>query len=371
MPNALNGSLLLLAATLACPLAGRACITVEYAHAIGEPIRVTDESALIVWNAKTGQEQFVRRADFQTHAKGFGFLVPTPTKPTLSAAKDGLFNNLEFELLPKKKTEVQWRVGFTPLLLLILAWAGEGRETAGSESVSNSPASGGLERAVEVVEQKRVGDYNASVLRASDTATLAAWLRDHKYAVTPDTRDWLAPYVRHDFYITAFQIVADARNESAQAGAVNLSFQTPAPFYPYRETKAAQKMAGGRSLRVFYVGAERVEGRIENGAKSGEWKSAVDYSAPFDAQRLQAQGLAAPDGQLRLTAFHDYTSPRPGWGDLHFAPSGDQTEITPPPIITYEDKRIPLPLDALALLGAVAVWRWRRRAARRQTAATR
>ena len=369
MSNAMNRLPLLLAASLALPVACRACITVEYAHALGEPIRVTDESALIVWNARTGTEDFVRRAEFATHAKGFGFLVPTPTKPTLGAADDALFNDLEFELLPKKKVVAERGLNLTPLLFTMLGGWGKPLEDSASESVSNSPASAADKPAVEVVEQKRVGDYNASVLRAGDTATLAAWLRAHNYAVSPDTRDWLAGYVRQNFYITAFQIVADAQNGNAQAGAVRLSFKTAAPFYPYRESKRAQKMGGGRSLRVFFVGDGRVEGRIEDGSRVAPWKSAVDYSAPLDAQRLRAQGLAVPSGALRLTAFTDNSSPRPGWGDLKFAPSKDQAEITPPPVIIHEDQRFPLPLDVLAVLGIGGVWAWRRRQGQSETRA--
>ena len=349
---------LLLASLLALPLQVQACAAISYDP--DDPIQTTDESALIVWNSKTRVEQFVRRASFQTKAKDFGFLVPTPTQPTLSARDDAIFNNLEFELLPKQKTVVQRGPNFTPLLS---SFSSGDEDTA---AAVNSAASSG-ENSVEVIEEKRVGDYNSTVLRASDPASLTKWLRAHRYAVSSDTLEWLAPYVKAGFFITAFQIAANANAGSAHAEAVQLSFKTDVPYFPYRETKNAQKIGGGRTLRVFYVGEGRVEGTIETEGKTAKWPASIGYSAPLDAAKLRAHGVDVPSGNLRLTAFEDDSSPRPGWGDLKFAPSNDQSEKTPPPIITLKDERFPLPLDVLVLAGLSCIWMLRKRGASQQS----
>lgn len=52
------------------------------------PVAVADESAIIVWDAATETQHFVRRASFRTDAEDFGFLVPTPSRPRLAEADD-------------------------------------------------------------------------------------------------------------------------------------------------------------------------------------------------------------------------------------------------------------------------------------------
>ncbi len=364
MNNLMKPSPFLFASLLAVPISCLACATVS--DDLEDAIKTTGESALIVWNSKTRVEQFVRRANFQTKSKDFGFLVPTPTKPQLSANRDALFDDLEAELLPKKKVVTQRGLIFKPLLPeLFRITKVKNTFSKASDSMNTTDDTKG----VEVVAQKRVGGYNASILRASDTASLTKWLRAHRYAVSSDTREWLAAYVKQGFYITAFQIASDAGG-GAHAKAVRLTFKTDAPFYPYRETKrqSAQSLNsdGMRILRVFYVGETRVEGRIEDGAQSVLWSKAAtvgdaEYSAPLQADKLRANGLDVPPGNLRLTAFADQSSPRNGWGDLKFSSSKDQREKTPPPNIIYKDKRVWVPLDVVALAGLGCVWMLRRR----------
>ena len=56
-----------------------------------KPVSIASESAIIVWDASSKTEHFIRRASFSTTAEYFGFLVPTPGKPTLSETDDDTF----------------------------------------------------------------------------------------------------------------------------------------------------------------------------------------------------------------------------------------------------------------------------------------
>src|SRR5437764_76847 len=58
------------------------------------PVAIASETAVIVWDEKGQTQHFIRRASFATEAKDFGFLVPTPTKPTLAEADDQAFAEL-------------------------------------------------------------------------------------------------------------------------------------------------------------------------------------------------------------------------------------------------------------------------------------
>lgn len=61
----------------------------------GESIQIEEESALIVWDAASKTQHFIRRAQFNAKAKDFGFLVPTPTKPKLSEVENSIFDHLD------------------------------------------------------------------------------------------------------------------------------------------------------------------------------------------------------------------------------------------------------------------------------------
>jgi len=60
----------------------------------GELFDINSEEAIILYDAKSKTEHFIRRANFRIEAKDFGFLVPTPTKPELGEARSCVFDTL-------------------------------------------------------------------------------------------------------------------------------------------------------------------------------------------------------------------------------------------------------------------------------------
>lgn len=67
----------------------------------GDYVRVADESAVIVGDAKTKLQHFIRRATFATREPEFGFLVPTPSRPILSEAREAAFSLLKELMAPE------------------------------------------------------------------------------------------------------------------------------------------------------------------------------------------------------------------------------------------------------------------------------
>ena len=98
--------LLLLAALvlLAALPAGRvgACATVGKR---GTHVAIASETALVIWDEETRTQHFIRRAWFATKTPYFGFLVPTPTRPTLAEAPDELFMRLLRWTKPRVRTK--------------------------------------------------------------------------------------------------------------------------------------------------------------------------------------------------------------------------------------------------------------------------
>lgn len=286
--------LLLGAASLACAPAPRS----------GEEVRITEESAIIIWDAATRTQHFIRRASFETKARDFGFLVPTPSVPKLGEADDAAFSLLEQITEPPRAAPVA---------------------AAKSEPMkAAAPAP-----QVVVVAREKVAGLDAAVLKANDAGALDYWLKTNGYHSSPELTDWYKPYVAKNWIITAFKISADGAGQSrVNASAVRMSFQTEQPFFPYREPSGA-KASGSRLLNVYFIGDSRPEGRI--GANES-WPGKAIWSGPMAGSDkdglMKLAGLTkVPAAASRLTRFIDYASPRPGSDDLYFAPSADQSEL--------------------------------------------
>jgi hypothetical protein len=383
------------------PAAGCAAVPRE-----GTYVNTAEESALIVWDEKTKTEHFVRRAAFHSTAYDFGFLVPTPSQPHLDLADDDLFRELsaltaakiEYQTVTR---EVDKEFGF-----------GCAMKTAMEATGEAMPASKADRGGVDVLEQKKLGDYDATVLRfrrgtadtpESGAAEVTNWLAKHGYEASAAIKSWLEQYVKDEWCVTAFKIGAKktddphgvrgepnttARTRDLRAKPVRMSFKAERPFYPYREPaadpakQAGQPGNGSRLLRVFVAAPARYAGTLGDGSKPwpGQtvWAGQVDaanWTSYFQKARLtddvKEEGLSltapkASDGWW-LTEFEDRSSPRPGTDEVYFAPSSDAAPVTRPPVIITNTKyvsRTPwwhaavyLGVPVVLVIGGLATWR--------------
>lgn len=299
--------LLLAVACLACAPAGRE----------GEPIGIADESAIILWDSARKTQHFIRRASFNTDAKDFGFLVPTPAKPVLAEAPDAAFTYLAKVTAPK----TVWRFRFRDDTLAM----------AGIEAKKS-------EKNVKVLEEKKVAGYDAAVLEANDAEALGAWLKKNGYVSTPALVEWFKPYIARKWVITAFKISKDASGE-AKAKAVRMSFATDRPFFPYSEPRPAKgDEPVERTLRIFFLGDARRDGTIgDKQAWTAEQVWSGTLSEDESGGLLKLLSLAMPEtGMTRhLTEFLDRARVRSGEGDLYFDVSKDQSTIRRPDEIRW------------------------------------
>jgi hypothetical protein len=81
LPCSLRIVLAIVLAWVLAPAPARACAA---APPPGHTVTIEGVEAIILWDAPTGIEQFIRRASFETEAPGFGFIVPTPSVPELA-----------------------------------------------------------------------------------------------------------------------------------------------------------------------------------------------------------------------------------------------------------------------------------------------
>jgi hypothetical protein len=58
----------------------------------GKAVVNADQTVLIIWDAATKTEHFIRQASFKSEADDFGFLVPSPTQPELDESGNEAFH---------------------------------------------------------------------------------------------------------------------------------------------------------------------------------------------------------------------------------------------------------------------------------------
>src|SRR5436309_8226619 len=57
----------------------------------GKPVVNADQTVILLWDAATKTQHFIRKASFQSEADDFGFLVPTPSLPELEESTNEAF----------------------------------------------------------------------------------------------------------------------------------------------------------------------------------------------------------------------------------------------------------------------------------------
>lgn len=311
----------------------------------GARVEIATESAIIVWDAERKTQHFIRRATFRTQTPDFGFLVPTPTKPELAESPDAAFATLEKATAPEVVTQKM-------------------PQPRGAWGLSESGASGAAGGQVSVLESKRVGGYDVVVLEAKEPEAMRLWLEKHGYEARPALTGWLKPYIEAGWKITAFKIAKDGKEQPGVAtSAVRMSFQTEKPFFPYREPedqhqKDPAQFYGERLLRVYFLGPQRVEGRLGEQSSPARtvWAGTLKDADHATLVKQLALPGEAPEGWV-LTEMEDRSSPRPATADVSYTPSVDQGNVRRPAIVNYvyEEDHSPVGLTTAAVTAVIAM----------------
>lgn len=312
---------------------------------LGKPVVNADQTVLLIWDAATKTQHFIRQASFKSEADDFGFLVPTPNQPELDES-----GNEAFGLL-RKLTEPETQRVPRP---------GGGGMGCGCGASRNLSAPAGA--AVRVLEEKLVAGFNAVVLEVNSTAALVDWLKGNGYAYSPEVAAWAKPYVEAGWKITALKVAKgeDRAEKKVSAAALRMSFKTDRPLFPYREPdpKNAPEDLGAkrRLLRIYFIAEARYRGEL---TPDVSWTGRVawaDKLKPEDRLKvLEMLKLPETTGPAVwwLTEFEDDWPYGVAPADVYFSRNPTPDSVKRPPIIEYVS--LPFPTDAAAYALAAAV----------------
>lgn len=144
-----------------------------------EPVDATE----VFIHYDNGVQTMVLQPEFQGNAEEFAIVYPTPSRPTVEAGPTDLFWQLDSATNPWIQPEV-----------MFMEAAGVMMEDA-------------EEKTVTVVEEKQVGDFDVTILTATDADDLVEWLSDHDYAYNDSDTEKMGYYVNQGgFYFIALKV---------------------------------------------------------------------------------------------------------------------------------------------------------------------
>ena len=148
-----------------------------------EPLNATE--AFISYD--NGVQTLVLKPEWQGNASDFGIVYPTPSKPEVTAGPVDIFWQLEEATNP-------W---ITPEVMFM-------------EDAAMGASFDEAEKTVTVVEEKQVGEYDVTVLTATDADDLVEWLEDNDYNYKDSDAEKVEYYVEEGgFYFVALKVNAD------------------------------------------------------------------------------------------------------------------------------------------------------------------
>jgi hypothetical protein len=261
----------------------------------GTWVQLANEKVIIVWDEEHKTQHFIRQARFDTKADDFGFIVPTPAEPKLAVANPDAYLKLE-RLVPR------------PL--------GAAKKSSGAVMMG----AGG----VDVIRTERVGDYQATIVRATDGKAMNDWLKANGYVSRPAMEEWLDYYAKQQWVFTAFKFLRKEPT-GAWTQAIRVSFPTDKPRYPYKMPKDTWPAGWRRPLNIYFVAPHRIESKYVGSDRHWEAKEKWSGNLPQEMRAGLAADLSLKDSDLPanavVTIFENGENPYGYAEDLYFTAS--------------------------------------------------
>lgn len=270
------------------------------------PPALARERALVIWDAAAKREHLVLDLELAHSEKKLGLLIPVPTAPELVALDKSPFAALGAEL-PFDRTR-------TSLLFTGQGWKNAQKPPAG----------------IDLYEEQRIGAFTATMLAARDEAALTRWLFDHGLGGegSPALASYRARYAALGFHFVALRYEPASPPEPGMISrTLRLSFDTPAPFYPYFEGTPATEPH--RSASLWLV--TRSEALLPVAAHGSTWARPFAEGGRYRVGRFvveralgEVSALLPAGAELSVQVFEDRKTSRDDFSDVVWV---EETEV--------------------------------------------
>jgi len=206
-------------------------------------VQETAQKAVIFYDG--GVETMVVSITFQGDAEKFGWVIPTPAKPTIAKGSDELFTSLE------ELTRINYRLEDNMVYDVM-------------------PLSGTEQNSVTVIETKQIEYYEVTTLSATDKDALTTWLNDNGYSYPEAASFILNSYIENGWFFVAMKINTESlawdsvsqQLKTGHAVPVAISFETENLVYPMKISSVTGSLENS-------IGNKYPSGKVDKGIRIG------------------------------------------------------------------------------------------------------
>jgi len=216
-----KGGIVAIVATVCVPFVALACVG-ALASPDGPESQIAHGTNKWLLEYDGQHETLTVQPSFDTKLQDFGAVIPVPAEPKVQSGPENIFEHIT-DVISYERPD------FVDTALPSLS----SFRTLGTQSAAPG------DEFVEVVNQKQVGSYTATVLRANSARLLEGWLADNDYRLNSDGEDVLSHYTNQDgFHFVALKISSGSASKQATPDPVSISFASDSPFFPMYSMKA-------------------------------------------------------------------------------------------------------------------------------------
>lgn len=272
-----------------------------------------EQNAIIVYDGEN--ETLYLQARYEGNVEDFAWIVPVPSKPSVEKGRTGLMEEIADYFYQLKLEE--WKTGRLDDGGIIALGEGEAKD---SEKAPKP-------KKVRVVEAKRVGIYDLTVLEATDPEALSGWLKKHDFKLpdTEEAKEILDYYIKRKMYFCALRICKGSRRPSKKISKgwiqpVAISFRAEQPYYPLRITAIHSRTDAAADILIYLFC--RPDSLSYRGEKRLSRRGFSGHEYRFEPKDLQKCCKAFPElgsDNYILRAVTGRVARRDLYGDLWFA----------------------------------------------------
>ena len=293
---------------------------------------IPDQQAVLIWDEKTKTETLAieTRFEAQDQTQRYCWLIPTPDKPAIKAAPQGLMQEQADALYAHKdRNSIGSGIfSFSILILLLTLYAvsqtpkGVSRAMRIRDAIVIGfilfilasmilPALGtarnkAARTSVIVHNQSVIDGVEITTLEASKIDDLMLWFKQNDYHVADSMRSCLSELLKENWYISACRL-EQVPHDKVSPKCLQFTFKTDKPVYPMRLTGVDADLA--LKLRLFIAGPgnARVEGMhliAATQAKTNELGPALRMIIPPNSQVSALEGTISIQAMQKDMPIH-------------------------------------------------------------------